>query len=271
MSDYIQLTFHPVTTQQSEQLIAELNEIGFAGFEEAEELLKAFIPAADFDEGKVNGVTSSNRLPYRKSIVKAANWNQVWESNFEPVIVDDFVAVRAGFHKPVTSVAHEIVITPKMSFGTGHHATTFMMMQQMRNIPFTGKSVFDFGTGTGVLAILAATLGAKEVLAIDNDEWSIKNAKENIDNNKAVQVRLTKANNAAGLGRFDIILANINKNVILANLKALAGQLVPGGVLLLSGLLVTDEPDIRSALQGYGLNVTSRQEKHNWLCLSVSY
>lgn len=271
MSDYIQLTFHPVTTQQSEQLIAELNEIGFEGFEEADELLKAFIPVADFDEGRVNGVTSSNRLSYRKSIVKETNWNQVWESNFEPVIVEDFVAIRAGFHQPITSVKYEIVITPKMSFGTGHHATTFMMMQGMQAIPFAGKSVFDFGTGTGVLAILAAMLGADQVVAIDNDEWSISNAKENIDNNRTGKIRLTRADTAAGLGRFDVILANINKNVILANLKALVGQLAPGGILLLSGLLVTDEPDIRSALKGYGLNVVSRAEKHNWLCLSASY
>ncbi len=271
MSDYIQLIFRPVTMQQSDQLIAELSEIGFEGFEEADDCLNAFIPEADFDEEKIKGLTGNEGLNYTKSVIKETNWNQVWESNFDPVVVDDFVAVRASFHEPISSVEHEIVITPKMSFGTGHHATTFMMMQQMRGISFTNKKVFDFGTGTGVLAILAARLGAADVLAIDNDDWSIINARENTGNNKVTNIHLEKADDAAVQGRFDIILANINKNVILANLAVLIERLMPGGQLLLSGLLVTDEPDIRAALQEYGLRVVSRREKHNWLCLSVSY
>ncbi|TXJ29258.1 MAG: 50S ribosomal protein L11 methyltransferase [Chitinophagaceae bacterium] len=271
MSDYIQLIFQPVTSQQSEQLIAELNEIGFEGFEEADDCLKAFIPEGDFDEGKIKTIPGSEGLAYTKSVIKETNWNHVWESNFDPVIVDDFVAVRASFHEPVSSVEQEIVITPKMSFGTGHHATTFMMMQQMRGIPFTNKKVFDFGTGTGVLAILAARLGAAEVLAIDNDDWSIANAGENIENNKSAGIRLEKADDATGEGCFDIILANINKNVILANLRVLVNRLIPGGQLVLSGLLVADEPDILAALQEQGLRVISRRERHNWLCLSASY
>jgi ribosomal protein L11 methyltransferase len=271
MNDYIQLIFQPVTAQQSEQLIAELNEIGFEGFEEEKDCLKAFIQEKDFDEEKIKIITGNDGLNYTRSVIKETNWNQVWESNFDPVVVDDFVAVRASFHAPVSSVEQEIVITPKMSFGTGHHATTFMMMQQMREVPFTNKKVFDFGTGTGVLAILAARLGAAEVLAIDNDDWSIVNARENIENNKVVNVDLEKADDAAGQGRFDIILANINKNVILANLVVLSERLMPQGQLLLSGLLVTDEPDIRAALQEHGLQVISRRERHNWLCLNASY
>ncbi|RYY13899.1 MAG: 50S ribosomal protein L11 methyltransferase, partial [Chitinophagaceae bacterium] len=266
-----QLIFQPVTTQQAEQLIAELNELGFEGFEERTDSLIAFIPTPGFNEEEVKLVSEMYKLTYTKSVIVETNWNEVWESNFDPVIVDDFVAVRAAFHKPIASVEHEIVITPKMSFGTGHHATTFMMMQQMRSIAFAGKSVFDFGTGTGVLAILAARLGATEVLAIDNDDWSIDNAKENVENNGVGDIRIGKADSAASLGRFDVILANINKNVILANLEALKTQLVPGGVLLLSGLLVTDEPDMEAALAPLGLHVNSRQEKYNWLCLNVSY
>lgn len=271
MSDYIQLIFQPVTSQQSEQLIAELNEIGFEGFEEADDCLKAFIPEADFNEEKIKVITGNEGFSYTRSVIKETNWNQVWESNFDPVVVDDFVAVRASFHAPVSSVEQEIVITPKMSFGTGHHATTFMMMQQMREIAFTNKKVFDFGTGTGVLAILAARLGAAEVLAVDNDDWSIVNAGENIENNNVANIHLEKAGDAAGQGRFDIILANINKNVILANLAVLRERLMPQGQLLLSGLLVTDEPDIRAALEEHGLRVVSRRERHNWLCLNASY
>ncbi len=131
----------------------------------------------------LNDLTSSLQLSFSKTIIEETNWNQVWESNFDPVIVDDFVAVRAHFHEPIKNVQHEIVITPKMSFGTGHHATTYMMMQQMRELDFAGKNVFDFGTGTGVLAILAEKLGAQKVIAIDNDDWSIENADENVKRN----------------------------------------------------------------------------------------
>ena len=128
-------------------------------------------------------VLSHFKFIFKETLIPEANWNQVWESNFDPVIVDDFVAIRADFHEPVKGVSLEIIITPKMSFGTGHHATTYMMIEQMRELDFTGKSVFDFGTGTGVLAILAEKLGANKVIAVDNDEWSIENAEENFEKN----------------------------------------------------------------------------------------
>ena len=173
MSEYIQIEFQQITSVQSDILLAQLSSIGFEGFEEEENLLRAFIPSENFDEVLLKEITSFNNLSYTQSRIEETNWNAVWESNFDPVIVDDFVSIRADFHEPIKLVEHEIVITPKMSFGTGHHATTYMMIQQIREIDFTEKTVFDFGTGTGVLAILAEILGAEKIAAVDNDDWSI--------------------------------------------------------------------------------------------------
>jgi ribosomal protein L11 methyltransferase len=143
--------------------------------------------------------------------------------------VDHFVAVRADFHEPIKDVKYEIIITPKMSFGTGHHATTYMMMEQMRDANFTDKIVFDFGTGTGVLAILAEKMGAKKIMAIDSDEWSIENANENIKRNNCTAIELQLTNTADVKSEFDIILANINKNIILENLELLESSSCPEG------------------------------------------
>src|SRR5918995_4444294 len=203
MDNYIQIKFQNISQEQSDILIAQLTEIGFEGFEEEESRLKAFIASTNFDEKLLQNISTPQQLVFSKTIIEQTNWNRVWESNFDPVIVDDFVAVRAEFHEPIKDVEFEIVITPKMSFGTGHHATTYMMMQQMREIDFANKTVFDFGTGTGVLAILAEKLGAKTVLAIDNDTWSIENAYENIKRNNCTAIELKLADTAAMKGKFD--------------------------------------------------------------------
>jgi ribosomal protein L11 methyltransferase len=183
--------------------------------------------------------------------------------------VDDFVAIRAEFHEPVNGVEFEIVITPKMSFGTGHHATTFMMLRQMRLLDFNNKKVVDFGTGTGVLAILAEKMGAAEITGIDYDDWSIENATENCQHNQCSRIRLHQSDNAAGIEKADIILANINKNVILDNLAHLKNALNDGGVLLLSGLLITDEEDIVNTANPLSLRLTGKEVKNNWICLAM--
>lgn len=271
MSKYIQIEFQNISQQQSDILIAQLNEIGFEGFEEVQSKLRAFITSTAFDENLLHRISSPLQLGFSKTIIEETNWNQVWESSFDPVIVDDFVAVRADFHEPVRRAAFEIIITPKMSFGTGHHATTYMMMQHMREIDFAGKTVFDFGTGTGVLAILAEKLGANTVLAIDNDSWSIDNAAENIKRNGCTRIDLKLADTAATDGNFDIILANINKNVILDNFGLLAKQLLPGGILLISGLLTEDKQDILSESRELNLQILKAGERHNWLFIKLSH
>ncbi len=271
MSQYIQIEFPNISSEQSYLLIAQLSEIGFDGFEEEKNNLKAFIPANDFIEIAVKEIAVSHNLSFNKSIIEETNWNAVWESNFQPVIVDDFVGIRADFHEPILGVQHEIVITPKMSFGTGHHATTFMMIQQMREIDFTAKSVFDFGTGTGILAILAEKLGADKVFAVDYDEWSIENAKENLAKNNCSKFVLKKADNAVGEGQYDILLANINKNVILENFSTLVKNITPSGLILLSGLITEDEADIIQASTIFSLTIVKIISKNNWISLKLSH
>ncbi len=271
MTQYIQIEIQHISPEQSAILIAELNVIGFDGFEEEENVLKAFIPAKDFDEASVHEITKKHAVTFTKSEIEETNWNAVWESNFQPVVVDDFVGIRADFHEPLNGVEQEIVITPKMSFGTGHHATTFLMIQQMRDIDFTGKTVFDFGTGTGILAILAEKLRASKILAVDYDEWSIANTAENLERNNCTKSELKKADDASGCESYDIILANINKNVILDNFSALVQQLASGGTLLLSGLLVDDENDILARADKYPLVFNGKATKNNWICLRFSH
>lgn len=269
MKQYIQIEFQNISVEQSDLLLAALSEIGFEGFEEEVNSLKAFIPAADFDEAGIKEIAARNNLSFNQTIIGETNWNAVWESNFQPVLVDDFVAVRADFHEPIAGVKHEVIITPKMSFGTGHHATTFMMLRQMRLLDFNNKKVVDFGTGTGVLAILAEKMGAAEITGIDYDDWSIENATENCQHNQCSRIRLHQSDNAAGIEKADIILANINKNVILDNLAHLKNALNDGGVLLLSGLLITDEEDIVNAAKPLSLRLTGKEVKNNWICLAM--
>jgi ribosomal protein L11 methyltransferase len=269
MNNYIQIEFQNITNDQSDILIAELSDYGYEGFEEGDNSLKAFISENSYDEELLKETSTRHEILFNKITIAETNWNQVWESNFQPVIVDDFVAIRAEFHESIPSVQHEIIITPKMSFGTGHHATTYMMIRQMREIDFNHKSVFDFGTGTGVLAILAEKLDAKKVIATDNDEWSINNAGENIIRNSCANIELRLSSEVPSNESFDIILANINKNVILANLQLLKKQM-KNGILLLSGLLKEDEKDILQTAEQADLKLINILERNNWLSIRLS-
>ena len=267
MNNYIQIEFQNISQEESDLVVAQLSEIGFEGFEEEENRLKAFIPSNDFDEILLGNITEALQIYFSKTIIEETNWNQVWESNFEPVIVDDYVAIRADFHKPITNTQFEIVITPKMSFGTGHHATTYMTIELMKEIDFNGRSALDFGTGTGILAILAERSGAKTIVAIDNDDWSIANAEENIKKNNCNKIILRKAADATTEMKFDIILANINKNVILENLVLLTEQLNKGGQILLSGLLEDDKDEILSIATELNLKLKKELIRNNWIAL----
>ena len=252
-------------------MIAEFADLGFDGFEETETGLFSYIDSARFDGEVTSGLedlVSRHGARYTSAAIDKQNWNALWESNFEPVLVDDFVGVRANFHEPFNGrVEHDIIITPKMSFGTGHHGTTYSVMQLMRGIDFTNKSVFDFGTGTGLLAILAHKLGASYVLGVDNDDWCIENASENIVVNNTQSIEIQKVNNANLNKKFNIIIANINKNIILDNLAFLAEATVPGGVVLLSGLLVEDEPEIEAACTAIGWKHQETRTRNNWIAL----
>lgn len=258
------------TSEWQEVLVALLGELGYEGFEQQEGLLRAYVPDEQFDPAALSAVLSRFELTYEEQRLEERNWNEEWEKNFQPVVVDSFCAIRAHFHAPIAGMEHELVITPKMSFGTGHHATTFMMIRAMRDLDLQGKRLLDFGTGTGVLAILAEKLGAVEVVAIDNDDWSIANAQENVEMNGAKVVKVRKIDSVAAVeGTFDVILANINKHVILAQLAEMGQHLREGGVFLLSGLLEDDFKDIENEVLKNKLVITKRMDKGTWICLKV--
>ncbi|MBS1597799.1 MAG: 50S ribosomal protein L11 methyltransferase [Bacteroidetes bacterium] len=267
--NYVQLSISPVSQEQSEILIAALSDMGFDGFEEEENILHAFIPENIFDPENI-ATTLSPKFSFSKKIIAEQNWNEEWEKNFQPISVGDFCSVRAEFHLATSKTKFDIIITPKMSFGTGHHATTYMMIDTMKNIDFKEKTVLDFGTGTGVLAILAEKCGAKSVLAIDNDEWSIRNATENILMNRCGRITVEKRDSTRDAGVFDIILANINKNVIIENLPDLQQHLSAEGVLLTSGFLQQDLFDLEKEAEKNSLTIVAPpQMLHNWLSLRL--
>jgi ribosomal protein L11 methyltransferase len=264
-----ELVFDCADEATRELLVALLADMGYEGFEETETQLKAYTGGQEIDENTLNDICNKYNIKYCKSIIQKQNWNAVWESGFSPVQVDDFVGVRAAFHPPFTNVAHELVITPKMSFGTGHHATTWLVMQMMRGIDFTGKAVFDFGTGTGILAILASRLGAASVLAVDNDDWCIENASENILLNHSQNINIQKDSVVNKNNCFDVVIANINRNIILDNLQAIAATMDENAVLLLSGLLVSDEADILDACSSEGLAHRETRERNGWIAIDI--
>ena len=289
--EYIQIAFDFDTQDQLDMLVAQLSELGFDGFNEEmasagindgvavlNEIgtgpgnCKTYILATNFEEQGIEKeleiIFNKHNLTYSKSTIKEKNWNAIWESNFDPVRVGDFVGIRAHFHPSFTpAVRYEIKITPKMSFGTGHHATTFSVMQMMEHLNFTGKSVYDFGTGTGVLAILAEKLGANHVLAVDNDDWCIENAKENIINNDTKGIVISKVASAYQDTQFDIILANVNRHIIEANMQELTQVANSSSYLIISGLLIDDQEDILKLATKHGWNFVKSQPLNGWVSL----
>lgn len=267
MQNYIHIKFQPVSKEQQEILLAQLSELGYEGFEEGPAYISGYIPEDLYKEAETYNLIADSTITITKEIIAPRNWNQEWEENFQPVLIDGFCGIRAHFHAPLQNVQYEIIITPKMSFGTGHHATTYLMIQSMQQLSFPGKTVLDFGTGTGVLAILAEKLGAASVTAIDNDEWSITNAAENIALNHCSNITLSAADSLQMSSRFDIILANINKHVLMANMAAIKQHLTPGGVVIMSGLLLGDKPDIEAAATNSKLIISGHRSRGDWMCL----
>jgi len=267
MPDYFHIKFSHLPPEKQDLLIALLDDAGYEGYEEGPGFLSAFIPQEKFDEATLGAIEAQHQVIATKELVKEKNWNEEWEKNFQPVVIGRFCAVRASFHEPVPGVEHEIIITPKMSFGTGHHATTYIMIQFLQQLDIKGKRVLDFGTGTGILAILAERLGANGITAIDNDDWSIENAAENIAVNKCTGIKLSKAGDLKELGHFDVILANINRHVLLANMLDLKQHLTQGGVLILSGLLPDDAPVIEAKAAENDLRIFEQKNYNNWIGL----
>ncbi|MFC5191653.1 50S ribosomal protein L11 methyltransferase [Algoriphagus aquatilis] len=255
-----------------EILIAELAEIGFDSFLETETGIDAYAPESDFDREAFGQLIESYREAAEISLTEGkmpkVNWNEEWEKNYDPIAVDDLVYVRASFHEPQPNFKHEIVINPKMSFGTGHHATTFQMLRHQGELDHQGRRVLDVGSGTGILAIMAHLLGAREVEAFDIDDWCVDNGNENFDlNGLHTRMGLGTIRQVNPQGPFEIILANINKNVLLDEMAIYAGLLPSQGHLLLSGFYTQDIDDLVNAAKPLGLNLIKSSEKDNWAAL----
>jgi len=270
--DYLKYEFQ-TNPENNEMLIALLGELPFESFEENDQGLNAYIQVKnetpEVDE-RVLELKNLFEFSHQKIVIKYQNWNAVWESNFDTIVVRDFCGIRADFHKPLTAVKHEIVINPKMAFGTGHHETTWMMMSVMENLDFVGKNVFDYGCGTGILAILASQLGAKKIDAIDIELPSYENTLENarinnIENIKSIHGTLHKVDDQM----YDIILANINRHVILDSFSTLNRMLTPNGILLISGILKEDETLIKNAAESNNFEIEKTEYRNNWLCLEL--
>lgn len=262
-------------TPWSEILLAKLSQIEFDSFEENDTGLKAYIKRDFDDEEFVQeqiGEMEAAQITYEKQNIQQVNWNEEWEKNFQPISVDDRCYIRAEFHEEKPNVKYDIVIQPKMSFGTGHHETTHLLIEFILDTEFDDKVVLDMGTGTGILGILAKMRGAKSVDAIDIDEWSYENAIENAERNKVdIQVMKGGAESIPSSTEYDIILANINKNVLIEDMPFYVNQLKKGGTLFLSGLYDFDEDDIRKETEKYGLTFEAKRIRNEWIALKFNY
>ena len=269
-------TYHIRCTQETaEILIAFLAESPFDTFEETEVGLNAYCPATASEQEVEQHLTDLQQqfeFAWEKVFVPGQNWNKLWESNFQPVIVGDFCAVRADFHDPIPGVQWELVINPKMAFGTGHHETTWQCIAALEHLPLQGAKVLDFGCGTGILAILASKLGASELEAVDIEEESYRNTLENSAINDVHNVTARCGILPDVQGRdFDGILANINRNVILDSLPRLAELLRPGGWLLVSGILEQDEEIVVQTAAAAGFKKQKQTQRGNWLCIKFTF
>jgi ribosomal protein L11 methyltransferase len=271
--NYYELLFTTITTEDYQQdlLINALGEIGFDTFEEVDFGFKAYITTADFDQEKLDEQLAVYKemfsFSYEITLIPQKNWNEVWESNFEPITIGDKIFVRATFHEPRPEFPYEIVIDPKMAFGTGHHQTTSMMLEWILETEYSGKKVLDMGCGTGILAIMTAKLGAAEITAIDYYPVCYDSTIENAKFNQAYNViALCGSKEVIPEEQFDIILANINRNILLDQMERYAAVLKPGGEIYFSGFYETPDLDIITTEAGkYGLKYIGHKTNKDWV------
>jgi ribosomal protein L11 methyltransferase len=266
---FLEFIFTPLRSEEDKSiLIAELLGLGFESFVDEEYSLRAYIPENIFKEGMIKDLSVIHDNPEVKFEVRPLedkNWNQEWESNYQPVTIAGKCHVRAPFHPSFKNIAYEIIIKSEMSFGTAHHETTRLMATWLLELDITGKEVLDMGCGTGILAILANKMGARYVIGIDNDEWASHNAVDNFRINEVTDGDVYPGDAALiGRDRFDLILANINRNVLLQDMKAYCEGLRENGRLLLSGFYQKDMESIAVSASGSGLHLTGDRNLNDW-------
>lgn len=271
---YIEVVFD-VPNDFREILIAELGILPFDTFEEEENTVKAYIPLNSFEKEEVNEILLRYEDLFSSSFKvvehEDKNWNEEWENNFHPVEITKDCIIRAHFHTLEKEYSYDIVITPKMSFGTGHHETTSLMIQSEMELDFANKDVIDVGCGTGILAIMANKLGAKKVFACDIDEWAFENGKENIQLNNANNIEIQQGTIQevnVPQSEYDIVLANINKNVLLHDMSTYQKYVKKEGILLLSGFYQQDIQDIEECAKAQGFEKKHTKEDNNWVALT---
>ena len=257
-----------------EVLVAELAELGFESFVETDEGVKAYIVASDWNEGLLAELMTSQiedqKIEWSSSEIEAINWNAEWEKSFDPIIVDNKCLIRAPFHEVEGSFEYVINIEPKMSFGTGHHSTTHLMIGEMMNMDWKGKHVLDMGAGTAVLAILAEMMGAESVDAIDIDEWAYLNSIENLERNNCSRIKSYQGGAELLTDQvYDTILANINRNILLRDMKEYVKVLKAGGEILFSGFYVQDIPELERVGGELGLKLLLQRERNEWCLLKM--
>lgn len=269
--DYIQIDLSTSDSQLQEVLLAELTEQGWESFAQGPDALQAFLPAKAFTQvrrSQVDQLAERFGLTWTHRKWPAQNWNVLWESNFSPIRVGDFCGIRADFHAPMEGVRHELIINPRMAFGTGHHETTYLMIQLMAGLNLQDRKVLDYGCGTGVLALLAARLGGNPVDAVDIERAAYENTLENAQHNDVHSIRVVHGTLESVVDHgYAVVLANINRQVILDTLPALRKKMQKDGVLLVSGILEQDGAMVLEAAAHSGFAPTIQEQRGNWLAL----
>lgn len=273
--DYIETKFEiiPFNSENCDILSALLGEIGYESFVENETGLSAYIQNNLFDKKAIQSVVENIQglipnISFQSEVIKDRNWNHEWEKNFEPIIIDNTCLIKAPFHNIEKTYPHEIIIEPKMSFGTGHHATTACIIRLMGEIDFMNKTVLDMGCGTGVLGIYAAQKGAKNILGIDIDSWAFENTNENTERNNINNLKVLEGDASLLTNySFNIILANINRNILLNDMYSYEKCMSKESLLLLSGFYTEDLPMIQEKAKELGLTYIKHLTEKNWVAV----
>ncbi len=269
---YLQYEFFSANEDEQQWLMVLLSELPFEGFEQTNITVMGYIKADAVEDGEVRAMLNENNFAHIQFAVNAIeqkNWNEEWEKNFQPVVIAESVGIRAPFHAPLKTEI-ELVIEPKMSFGTGHHATTASMIELLLRMDVAGKKVLDMGCGTGVLAILARKLGAGKTVAIDHEEWAVENAAENAERNH-VEIEVIRGDAAMELEeKFDVLLANINRNVIAEKLESWMKLMKPSADVLLSGFMEQDVDFIRTLCATHQLSEQEILQQGEWVAMRFS-